>query len=151
VFGPCPSAPEPHEVIERIAEWLKSNTNPLVSEEDSASRFRSSLAVNPWFDLARTQLRSAGENLRHFAAEDIAVPLGTDKRLQSIADKLDAAGAHPLAIGMDSWKALQDYVVDAVNEAAQLKAEHIDTSPFRRRPGRTAWNRSTARRASLPI
>ena len=134
---------EPHEVIERVGEWLA--TNPLApATDDEGSRFLSSLAatlievliyggefekrnVNPWLDLARTQLGSAGEELRRLASEDSAGKKGLEDRLRSIADKLDAAASHRLAMGGDSWKSLAGYVASAVSEAAQLKAEHIDT------------------------
>ena len=134
---------EPHEVIERVGEWLAKN--PLApATDDEGSRFLSSLAatlievliyggefekrnVNPWLDLVRTQLRTAGEELRRLASEDSAVKKGLEDRLRSIADKLDAAASHRLAMGGDSWKSLAGYVTSAVSEAAQLKAEHIDT------------------------
>ena len=134
---------EPHEVVERVGEWLA--TNPLApAKDDKGSLFLSSLAatlievliyggefekrnVNPWLDLVRTQLGSAGEELRRLASEDSAVKKGLEDQLHSIADKLDAAASHRLVMGGDSWKSLAGYVVGAVNEAARLKAEHIDT------------------------
>lgn len=137
---------EPHEVIERVGEWLKSN--PLASaEEDPSSRFLSSLAatlidvliygsefekrnVNPWLDLSRTQLGSAGEELRRLATDDTAIEKRLDDRLRSIADKLDAAAAHRLTLGKESWSTLLGYVTDAVREAAEIKKEHIDTVPL---------------------
>ena len=134
---------EPHEVIERVSEWLAQNPlAPATGDEDS--RFLSSLAatlievlifggqfekrkVNPWLDLVRTQLGSAGEELRRLASEDSAVNKGLEDRLRSIADKLDLAASHRLEMGGDSWKTLVGYVAGAVDEASQLKAEQIDT------------------------
>ena len=137
---------EPHEVIERVSEWLAKN--PLAAAtNDEGSRFLSSLAatlidvliyggefekrkVNPWLDLVRTQLGRAGEELRRLASEDSAVKKGLEDRLRTIADKLDAAASHRLTMGGDSWKTLAGYVAGAVNESARLKAEHIDTVPL---------------------
>lgn len=137
---------EPHEVIERVREWLARN--PLAkAADDEDSRFLTSLAatlievliygsefeernVNPWLDLVRTQLGDSGGVLRSLASEDRAVKRGLEDRLRSIADKLDAAASHQLTLGGDSWRTLSGYVADAVNETALLKAEHIDTVPL---------------------
>ena len=137
---------EPHEVIERVGEWLVRN--PLTpATDDEGSRFLSSLAaslievliyggefenrnVNPWLELVRMQLGGAGEELRRLASEDRAVKEELEDRLRSIADKLDAAASHRLVMGGDSWRTLSGYVADAVSEAALLKAEHIDTAPL---------------------
>ncbi|WP_421708592.1 helix-turn-helix domain-containing protein [Algihabitans sp.] len=137
---------EPHEVIERVGEWLARN--PLAPAADEAgSRFLSNLAatlievliyggeleqrnVNPWLDLVRTQLGRAGQELRRLASEDSAVEKGLDDRLRSIAEKLDAAASHRLVMGGDSWKTLAGYVSDAIAEASRLKAEHIDSVPL---------------------
>ena len=137
---------EPHEVIERVGEWLARN--PLTpATDDEGTRFLSSLAaslidvliyggefekrnVNPWLELVRMQLGGAGEELRRLASEDRAVKEGLEDRLRSIADKLDAAASHRLVMGGNSWRTLSGYVADAVSEAALLKAEHIDTVPL---------------------
>ena len=137
---------EPHEVIERVSEWLKSN--PLGStEEDSGDRFTSELAavlievlidggevedrnVNPWLDLVRTQLSAAAAELWHLAADDQAVERGLNERLRLLAEKLDSAVTHRLSMGPDSWNALVGYVADAVDQAAQLKADVIDIVPL---------------------
>ena len=134
---------EPHEVMERVGEWLARN--PLAAAtDDGGSRFLSSLAstlievliyggefekrnVNPWLDLVRMQLGGAGEELRRLASEDSAVRMGLEDRLRSITDKLDAAASHRLVMGGASWKTLAGYVAGAVDEAARVKAEHIDT------------------------
>lgn len=135
---------EPHEVIERVGEWLARN--PLArATDDEATRFLSSLAatlievliyggefeernVNPWLELVRMQLGGAGEELRRLASEDRAVKHGLEERLRSIANKLDAAASHRLVLGGDSWRTLSGYVADAVREAALLKADYIDTA-----------------------
>ena len=137
---------EPHEVIERVGEWLARN--PLApATDDEGSRFLFSLAatlievliyggefekrkVNPWLDLVRMQFVGAGEELRRLASEDDAVKKALQDPLRSIADKLDAAAAHRLVMGGNSWRILSGYVSDAVNEAKFLKAEHIDTAPL---------------------
>ena len=133
---------EPHEVIERVREWLASKSL-VPSGEDSASRFFSSLAstlvevliygseleeraTNPWLDQVRIYLGNAGEELRRLAIEETAVDEGIDDRLRSIADKLDSAASHPLLIGNGAWNSLDGYVADAVREAEMLKAECID-------------------------
>ena len=137
---------EPHEVIERVGEWLARNALASATD-DEGTRFLSSLAatlievliyggefekrnVNPWLELVRMQLGGAGEELRRLASEDRAVKEGLEDRLRSIADKLDAAASHRLVMGGDSWRTLSGYVAGAVNEAALLKAEHIDTAPL---------------------
>lgn len=138
---------DPHEVIERITEWLARSPLAQRATDESGSQFLSSLAgtlievliygtefeersVNPWLDLVRTQLGGAGEELRHLAAEDGAVKRGLPDRLRSIADKLEAAASHRLVMGGESWKTLAGYIDDAVKEATALKAEHIDTVPL---------------------
>ena len=137
---------EPHEVVERVSEWLTSNP-PAQSTEDASSLFLSSLAAafidvliyghefeercaNSWMDDVRTQLGRAGEELRRLSTDDIAVEKGLDIQLRSMADKLDAAFSHRMSTGEDSWKTLTDYVADTVREASQVKAEHIDTVPL---------------------
>ena len=137
---------EPHEVIERVGEWLARNPHTLAADDEDA-RFLSSLAatlievliyggefeernVNPWLEQVRMQLGGAGEELRRLASENRAVKEGLEDRLRSIADKLDAAASHRLVLGGDSWRTLSSYVADAVSEAALLKAEHVDTAPL---------------------
>ena len=137
---------DPQEVIERVGDWL--SRSPLESDTDvEGTRFLSSLAaalievlifggefekrnVNPWLELVRKRLGGAGGELRRLASEERAVKDGLDDRLRCIADKLDAAAAHRLTLGSDSWRTLSGYVADAVTEAAQLKVEHIDAAPL---------------------
>ena len=137
---------EPHEVIERVNNSLARN--PLTPNADEVGNsFLSSLAatlieivnyggefdkrnVNPWLELAGMQLGGAVEELRRLASEDRAVTEGIDGRLRSIADKLDAAASHRLTMGGESWRTLSGHVSGAVNEALQLKAEHVDTAPL---------------------
>jgi ATP-dependent DNA helicase RecG len=139
---------EPHEVIERIIEWSKSS--PLApsgdgSPEDAArSQFLSTLAgtlfeviifgdeldgrnVNPWLEELRFQLGSAGRTLRELAAEDVALEMNLDERLRELADSLDKTESHRLVMGGDSWSELEQYIADAVQNARELKGEHIDT------------------------
>ena len=136
---------EPHEVIERVSEW---KSNPLGStEEDSGDQFTSELAavlieilidggefedrnVNPWLDRVRTQLSAAAVDLRQLAAADQAVESGLNERLRLLAEKLDSAATHRLTISSDSWNVLAGYVADAVDQAAQLKADVIDIVPL---------------------
>lgn len=137
---------EPHEVIERIQQWLGSN--PLASPEaDEESRFASEVAqaligvliygeefeqrnVNPWLDLMRSQFALSAEDLRRLAADDMAAKHDVETRLRSIADKLDAASAHRLTMGVESWQTLAGYVHAAIEEASELKADFIDTIPM---------------------
>ena len=137
---------EPHEVVERVSEWLARNS--LESDtDDEGTRFLSSLAatlvqvlidggefekrnVNPWLENVRVQLGGAEKELRHLASEEIAVKDGLDGRLRRIADKLDSAASHRLTLGDTSWRTLSGYVADAVTEAAQLKIEYVDTVPL---------------------
>ena len=137
---------EPHEVIERVAEWLARNPRaPAADGEDS--RFLFDLAatlievliygsefekrnVNPWLEAVRMQFGAAADELRRLASEDSAVRKALQDRLWSIADKLDAAASHRLVMGGDSWRRLSGYVSGAVDEAKLLKAEHIDTAPL---------------------
>ena len=137
---------DPHEVIERVGEWLAKNPFALATD-DEGSRFLSNVAatlidvliyggefekrnVNPWLDHVRTQFSSACEELRRLASEDSAVKMGLEDQLRSIADKLDAAVSHRLSIGGKSWRILSEHVASAVKEAAGLKTEHIDTVSF---------------------
>ena len=137
----------PHEVFECIAEWIKRNPLAAPDSDDTVSQFLSALAetlinvliygdeleernVNPWLDLMRTQLGSAGEELRYLAAQDSAVEMGLDGKLCQIADNLEAAANHRLVLGGESWQALTSYVSDAVKEATVLKVRHIDTAPL---------------------
>ena len=138
---------DPHEVIERIAEWLTRNPLAVPDSDDEGSRFLSTLAttlidvliygnefeernVNPWLDLMRIQLGSAGDELRHLAAQDSAIEKGLRGKLHEIADKLEAAANHRLTLGGTSWRLLTGYVSDAVKEAATLKDQYIDTVPL---------------------
>lgn len=134
---------EPHEVVERIVEWLAGN--PLSSSPPTESnKFLSALGsalvdiliygsefqqrrVNPWLDLVRTQLGADGEELRRLATEDVAREKGIHEKLLSIADRLDAAAAHRLTLGGESWQKLTRYIDDAVAEATEVKAECIDS------------------------
>jgi hypothetical protein len=86
--------------------------------------------VNPWLDLARAQLRSAGQELRRLAAEEPAVEQRIDERLRLIADKLDDVVAHRLTMGRDSWDKLFGLVGEAVKESARLKADFVDPLPL---------------------
>lgn len=137
---------EPHEVIEHIQDWLGSN--PLASPEaDREGRFISELAsalvdvliyreeferrnVNPWLDLMRSQFAASAEELRRLAAENMAAKHDVDVRLRSVADKLDAASAHRLTMGTESWQTLAGYVHAAFEEARELKADLIDDIPM---------------------
>jgi ATP-dependent DNA helicase RecG len=137
---------EPHEVIERVADWLA--TTPGASAEDTAhSQFFSSLAstlidiliygeefeqraVNPWLDLTLAQLAGSGNDLRQLATDQVAIEGNLDPTLRAIADKLDAAASHVLTLGGDSWRTLESYVAQAVEQARQLKDEQIDTVPL---------------------
>ena len=137
---------EPHEVIDRIAEWL--GTNPLASAEpDDESAFASALVqplidvlicgqefeqrnVNPWLDMLRIQLTSSGEELRRFAADDAAIKNNIQDRLLAISDSLDAVGAHRLSMGKESWGTLTGHVAKAVSDAEKLKSDFIDKIPF---------------------
>lgn len=137
---------EPHEVIDRISEWLKvSPVEP--TEGDPKSRFLSSIAesliatlmladqvearnVNPWLDFMRSQCASIAANLRELAAEDIAAKLNLDTALRDIANKLDRAASHVLTMGEESWKMYTGYIEDARADALEVMAAHIDPVPL---------------------
>jgi ATP-dependent DNA helicase RecG len=143
---------EPHEVVERIEEWSKGRpvaapavpTQPVVDRAEAArTEFLTELAtvlidvlvygeelekrhVNPWLNLLRTQLQSAGQQLRHLAAEQIASELNLEKPMLEIADLLDHFAAHRLALGSESWRTLTEFLTQAITKVRELKSEKID-------------------------
>lgn len=137
---------EPHEVIERISEWLK--TSPVEpAEDDPKSRFLSSIAeslvttlmladqveernMNPWLDFLQSQLKAVAGELREFAAEDIAAEINLDTPLREIADKLDRAASHVHTMGGESWNTYTGHIADARTTAQAVMAAHIDPVPL---------------------
>lgn len=138
---------EPHEVVERIAEWLK--TSPLASqgeqspEETARSKFFSSLArklihvlvfgdeledrsFDPWLEHLQTDFNYTGQTLRDLAAENTAIDLEMDADLRRLANKLDRAANCRLALGDDSWAELRDHVTEAQELARQIKTQRVD-------------------------
>jgi ATP-dependent DNA helicase RecG len=137
---------EPHEVIECVEEWLGAQPG-TDSAGDEKQQFFSSLAsmlidvlvqgeelegrsINPWFDMVRLQLGSLSEGLRQLAASKHTSDESIEAALREIADLLDRAVAHRMAIGRDSWQTLSGYVKNAIEKASALKAERIDRVPL---------------------
>jgi hypothetical protein len=137
---------EPHEVIERIEEWLQAQPK-AASGGDERHQFLSSLAsllidvlvngdelddrrINPWFDTLRIQLANTADELRQMAASEIATKEQVEQPLREIADLIERATTHHLTLGRESWQTLSDYVNSATEKAATLKAEKIDQIPL---------------------
>jgi ATP-dependent DNA helicase RecG len=137
---------EPHEVIERIAEWLAA-TSGGDSERSEDAAFFSALAailidivinaeefeersVNPWFDQLIAQFGYDARELRQLASDEIAIRHDLDADLRELATSLDRATSHQLTLVKQSWQTLSDHVGSALARARKLKAEQIDTIPL---------------------
>jgi ATP-dependent DNA helicase RecG len=139
---------EPHEVIERIEDWLRtSRIAQLQAEETGTPPFIAELGdvladvltysaeferrnVNPWLDLARAQFRTLAQMLRELASRDEAIKENLVEELHDLANVLDKAAAHRLAIGRDSWNTLIEYVRTSHDRAAQMKSQKVDAWPL---------------------
>ena len=135
----------PHEVIERVTEWIArtplATTTPNMPEDQFLSRLAQTLTnvliyggeleernFHPWLELVKTQLGAAAAELRDLAAEENAIELSLDGSLREIADNLEAAANHRLVLGRESWPQLTSYVADAVESATAVKEEFVDTA-----------------------
>ncbi|TGG90358.1 MAG: hypothetical protein ERJ67_11060 [Aphanocapsa feldmannii 277cV] len=83
-----------------------------------------------WSNHLKEKFGKAVKELRYRACEDNAVEKGIEQRLLSIADKLDAFIHHSFCINDSSNEIIKGDVAIAVEEAARLKAEHIDVVPL---------------------
>jgi ATP-dependent DNA helicase RecG len=132
---------EPNEVIERIEEWLPTNSPSKGNEV--ADRFYTDLAqilvdvliltseanernVNPWLGLLTSQLKNDGRQLRALAAENFAIKDGLVASLKLLADELDRIGGYQFYLGGDSWRGFKRHVDAARELAANLKVSKID-------------------------
>ena len=83
-----------------------------------------------WLAPLQGRLGKAVEELGYRACEDNAVEKGIEEQLLSIADKLDPFIPHGFFINDSSNETIKGDVAIAVEEAARLKAEHIDVVPL---------------------
>jgi len=139
---------EPHEVIERIEDWLRTSRVAQAQVDDMGMPpFVAELSdvindvliysaefekrnINPWLDLARAQFRTLAQMLRELAFRDEAIREGLVDELHEIADLLDKAVVHKLAMGRDSWNTLAGYVRSAHERAVQVKTRKVDVWPL---------------------
>lgn len=128
----CPA--EPHEVVERVAAYLRENPTSSPDEVDvEKSQFYSELAkvlsdvlvvvdeaderqVNPWLDMWRSDFAYAASELRDMAVSPITDAEELESELRGLADKLDDVANMRLYLG--SGDDLQKSVTD-VGELAQ--------------------------------
>lgn len=137
---------QPHEVIERVAAWIRSN--PLASHQSNkSSKYLSELArllieilidgdelkerlLKPWFDILRSQLMNYAAGLRQLAADGLARVRGIEDPLRDLATKLDSVATFRVYLGPESWRELSLLMNDAEEAATRLKATQIDGVPL---------------------
>lgn len=134
---------EPHEVIDRIAEYLAAT--PVEPVEDNLkSHFLSSIAevlvttlmladqvesrnINPWREYMLSAASYLATQLRESATEEIAIEMKLDNTLKNIADHLDRAASHIRTREENTyighWVAARDHAQEAMEE-------HIDPVPL---------------------
>ena len=135
---------EPHEVVDRVREWLLSNT-PTLTEENGSSDIPTELLriltdllilgdevehrdINPWLDMALNQFRYASSTLRQISALPVAVENGLTPELDSLADSLDEVLAIPIVTGY--WDNFQKQVQQVVDRVISIKTRFFDSPPL---------------------
>ena len=136
---------EPHEVIDRIAEWLATPTGPV--EDDPKSSFLSFIAqslittlilseqveirnFDPWLDYMHSQASNLAAQFREAAVEEIATEMELDRPLKDIAGHLDRVASHTHITGENSWKTYTGYWAAANNCAREVMEKYIDPVPL---------------------
>lgn len=140
----CPA--EPHEVIERVAEFLRISVNPSSeTESDSKSQLYSELArvladilstvdevderqVNPWLDMWRSDLGYSAMELRDMAVSPIAAKEILADKLKGLANSLDEVANMRLYIG--SGGALSEGVNKVEKLASEMMQQHLSKAPL---------------------
>ncbi|MCY4378930.1 MAG: ATP-binding protein [Candidatus Dadabacteria bacterium] len=137
---------EPHEVIDRIAEYLAAT--PVEPAEDTLeSNFLSSIAevlvttrmladqvesrnINPWREYIFSEANYLATQFRESATEEIAIGMKLDNTLKNIADHLDKAASHIHTMGEDSWMTYIGHWVAARDHAREAMEKHVDPVPL---------------------
>ena len=140
-------------MIEQIFEWY--NTSPLAprggasGEGSKLTQFLSTLAQSlveimiygeeieqrngyPWLDELESAFAIVGQHFRSLALEDVAIQIGVDESLRSLADDMEKVETHRHAIGRESWSLFRNYVKESVYKARQIKEAYIDTTSLSR-------------------
>ncbi len=136
---------EPHEVIDRIAVYLRDNPLSSPDEEDvEKSRFHSELArtladilvvvdeagerqVNPWLDMWRSDFGYAASELRDLAVSPIANSEALESELRELANKLDDVANMRLYMG--SGNILQKGTEEVGALAQKMMKQSIEGIP----------------------
>ena len=135
---------QPHEVVERVREWLAESSS--VRQEDEVTTARSQLIsdlayllvevliygdeadyreVNPWLDMWLAQYTQFARELRDMAVTDAGVELELTDRLRHLADSLEEVAKFRFYLGCGAeFNKLLDRVL---SEARGVKAEFIDS------------------------
>lgn len=139
----CPA--EPHEVVERVAAYLRENPAPAAGGDVEKSQFFSELArvladvlvivdeaderqVNPWLDMWRSDFGYAASELRDMAVSPIAEAEALEPELRRLADKLDGVANMRLYIG--SGGDLQKGVEEVGTLAQEMMDKHFADVPL---------------------
>ncbi|MCU7853905.1 MAG: ATP-binding protein [Candidatus Thiodiazotropha sp. (ex Monitilora ramsayi)] len=111
------SPAEPHEVVERVAKYLRENLASTTDDEvDKKSQFYTDLArvladvlavvdeaderqVNPWLDMWRSEFSYAATELRDMAVSSFVDSEALVSGLHELADKLDDVANMKLYLG----------------------------------------------------
>lgn len=135
---------EPHEVIERIQEYL-TTANIGGADEDPYSEYLGRLAsvlidvlvyaeetgdrqVNPWLDIWRAQYEHAASELRSLANESVAIEREIADDLSTLAGALDSVAHFRMYMGC---AAELNPMLDEVREQTKrLKERYIDVVPL---------------------
>jgi len=141
---------EPHEVVDKVKEWLGEQIGGAPAERPAESAFISTLArlladillvqpeiedrdVNPWIGEIHAQFRYSAEQLRELALSDIAASLGVVQQLRELAANAEAVADHEHYIGPESWEAFKTKLVGACELAARLREDLIEKPGITRR------------------
>ena len=136
---------EPHEVIERIAEYLGEQVVSRPDEPNETATFYSALAralveivlladergerlINPWLDMWRSEYGYQATELRELAAGDVAIKEGLVDELSKLAKALDSVASLRLYLGVGDE--LERLTRDAAALASRLLELHIDPQPL---------------------
>jgi len=140
----CPA--EPHEVVERVAAYLRENPIPAPDDGDAERfQFYSELArvladvlvvvdeaderqFNPWLDMWRSDFGYAASELRDMAVTPVADADALGPELRGLADKLDGIANMRLYIG--SGGELHKGVEDVGALAQEMMRRYFEDVPL---------------------
>ena len=134
---------EPHEVIDIFRNYFNSEFGTNIPADDDHTQFYTHLAtaiitilswaevplryrlLNPWLDEWKAECSQVADELRSLAAQQDAIELELDIRMQELANALDEVIAFPLYMGcQDEVETLATKCMDL---ALDLKRATIDT------------------------